>query len=143
MKSNESLLQHNQNLKHIEIERQIKLEWNGMEWNEREFGLTLEGSTLGKLLTTETTLSTTSSLVRWSSCDDINRTKPDGAHGFVLSLRVCTGTRMWCSTAALNAIFPSVSLSISLGFLDPTDENIVLGSFVQCFSVNYFTIKYF
>lgn len=138
MKSNESLLQHNQNLKHIEIERQIKL-----EWNEREFGLTLEGSTLGKLLTTETTLSTTSSLVRWSSCDDINRTEPDGAHGFVLSLRVCTGTRMWCSTAALNAIFPSVSLPISLGFLDSTDENIVLGSFVQCFSVNYFTIKYF
>lgn len=62
---------------------------------------TLEGSTLGKHLTTSRTLLMTSSLVIWSSCDDINLTAvsldPFAAKAWV------AGTRMWRSIADLNA----------------------------------------
>lgn len=86
---------------------------------------TLEGSTLGKLLTTERTLSMTSSLVRWSSCEDIHRKRVvEALNGWsnlrAVRVRVWTGTRTWRSRADLNAISLSLSLSRSpsppLGF---------------------------
>ena len=90
--------------------KKFSRETNGM-WR------TLEGSTLGKLLTTERTLSMTSSLVRWSSWEDINRRRVvERENGWpclwAVWVRVWTGTRTWRSRAALNAI--SLSLSLSL-----------------------------
>lgn len=80
----------------------------------------MAGSTLGKLLTTERTLSTTSSLVRWSSpCEDMDRDAelPRRLHSRDLGparVWALAGRRMWRRIAARIAIAISLSLSLSV-----------------------------
>lgn len=78
----------------------------------------MEGSTLGKHLTTSRTLLMTSSLVIWSSCDDINLTavslNPFADTAWVAGIRMCRSIADLNADAIVVLVFFVIPLLFSL-----------------------------